>query len=370
MDIFKLSNPTSATLMEQGIFINDIKSIMWIERYRDAGEFKLVVPADSKVRTQLTIGSFITHVNTPEVMVVENHEISDDRSKEAELVITGRSFETILDNRIVGSNKSFPVVGTPVDYALTGDYIFNQAVSLVYNHIDASPLLNDNDAIPYTGVTTTVTSPGISIPRTVKRGSLYTRLLELIDIENYGIKIARPGPWSPFAGTNFIYIIIHKGADNTNSVVFSYDAGEIERADYLWSNKKLKNASFVVTKWTQVFAFHSEVGYQRRVMYVEATDIDDAYTTAPTGGALSSVLTAASQRGIEAYQAQNDISFTKAEASKEATKYIYRKDYNVGDLVTVRGDYNDVSKMRVSEFVEIEDETGETGYPTLTLEES
>ncbi|MET0787162.1 MAG: hypothetical protein ABWY25_10690, partial [Paenisporosarcina sp.] len=108
MDIFRFANPTNKTKMEQGILINGLKSKMWIERYRDAGEFTLTAGADFNVKSQLPIGSFISHTNTSEIMVVENHEIKDNRDRESEIVITGRSFETILESRIVRFNRSYP----------------------------------------------------------------------------------------------------------------------------------------------------------------------------------------------------------------------------------------------------------------------
>jgi hypothetical protein len=58
---------------------------------------------------------------------------------------------------------------------------------------------------------------------------------------------------------------------------------------------------------------------------------------------------------------------TKAEVSKDTNQGAYRTDFNVGDIITVHGDYNETSVMRISEYVEIEDENGRTGYPTLTM---
>lgn len=365
MDVYKFQSTTSSTLMENGIFLNDIKSITWIERYRDAGEFTIVAPASSKLRKQLPIGSFISHVKTDEIMIVENHEINDNKGQDAEVTITGRSLETILDNRIVGNNKTLPMVGTPADYALNANYVADQAWTLIINHIGTSQAVNPDDGIPWIFSDNIYTVPGISIPRAVKRGSLYARVLELLEIDNLGIKITPPGV--AHANT-YVYLTIHGGTDRSSQVAFSYGAGEIESAGYLWSNRNYKNAAFIVTKWVQTFTYTSGAGYMRRTMLVDASDIDQDYTVAPTGGALGNVISAAQRRGLEALNAQKDINLTKAEVSKEAVKYVYRVDYNVGDIVTVIGDYNESSKMRVTEFVEIEDETGEYAYPTLTLE--
>jgi hypothetical protein len=59
------------------------------------------------------------------------------------------------------------------------------------------------------------------------------------------------------------------------------------------------------------------------------------------------------------------VAIIKAEPTKESTLHKYREHYEVGDVVTVSGAYSEVTTMRISEYVEIEDENGESGYPTL-----
>jgi hypothetical protein len=69
--------------------------------------------------------------------------------------------------------------------------------------------------------------------------------------------------------------------------------------------------------------------------------------------------------GRQILASQNEVSISKVEISKNTTRYKYRTNYNVGDLVSVEGNYNTSAIMRVVEYVEIEDETGENSYPTL-----
>lgn len=48
-------------------------------------------------------------------------------------------------------------------------------------------------------------------------------------------------------------------------------------------------------------------------------------------------------------------------------QYTYRDNYDIGDLVTVLGDYGQSAVMRIVEYAEIEDQTSFVGYPTLAL---
>ncbi len=66
MDIFKFKNPTHPTYLDQGELINGLKTIMWIERYRDICDFELVANAEVMVHKLLPIGTMISHTESTE----------------------------------------------------------------------------------------------------------------------------------------------------------------------------------------------------------------------------------------------------------------------------------------------------------------
>lgn len=161
-------------------------------------------------------------------------------------------------------------------------------------------------------------------------------------------------------------IVIHAGSERSD-VRFSYDAGEIANSDYLWSSKGRKNVAMVSGRWVEVLvSTYAGINFDRRTMHVDASDIDSSFSEAPAGLDLDGVIHAMEQRGYEALYAQRDISLVKVDISKESVKAVYRRDFDVGDVIRVSSDYIPSSRRRVSEYVEIEDENGENGYPTLT----
>lgn len=370
MDIFKFNNPASPTKMEQGEVINGFKSKMWIERYRNPGEFTLVANASSGLRDKLPIGSFISHIDTKEIMMVENHEISDNRETEAELIITGRGFESFLENRIVGSNKTFPTNTGNYEYIIASNPVWDQANTLLRDHLTTANLLDDNDAVPYLLIMEEANAQTSTTPnaeRKFKRDNLLKALLDILDVEDLGIKVVRPGPWSPYGASDPNTLLrVHRGVDRTKEIIFSYDTGEIESADYLWSIKKLKNTAMVTGKWVETLVTTTETQINRRMMLVDAKDLDDHLTAAPTGVDLDAIVAAMQTRGKEALAAQKQVELAKAEVSREVVKAGYRKDFDVGDLITVLGDYSLNTTRRISEYVEIEDENGTKAYPTLS----
>lgn len=362
MDIIKFDNPTDPTLLENPELIYNIKSKLWIERYHKAGEFKFVASNGYGVKEKLPEGTIISHLDTSYLMIVENHEINDRKNKESEVIITGTGFESLFEQRVIGFNKTFPTSTGVTDYILPANYTWIQVRDLLRDHIYVTSLIDSDNGIPNIEVISDVPGVGDSIQRSVKQGNLYTRLLEILSIENLGIKVIRPGPWSPLGSASpYIAVVIYKGEDKTSSFV-SYDANEMESVDYFWTNKKDKNCALVSGRWVETFVEGTPVKYYRRMMEVDASDIDNVYSTAPTGIDLTNVVAAMQQRGIAALAAQKNIALTNVELSEPVGPI-----FNLGDLITVSGDYDEISTKFISEYVEIEDETGSRKYPTLSI---
>lgn len=349
-----------------GTIIDGLSSKMWIERYRETGEFTLTAPATDEMRAKLPIGCFISHLNTSEIMVVENHEIPDDKEAKRVLTISGRGLDTILERRVAGA---FTVTNPPNYYVGSGyllgayDKPWSRALNLIKNHI-----LNGLDAIPNT---TAISEVGNEVGEFgdydyIVLQQVYKALMDQLSIDDLGLKIVRPSP-----GTFVTNFVIHKGTDRTADVIFSFDTGEIVSADYLWSNKNEYNSAVVVTKFLQAFVMPVSVsGFERRTLMIDASDLDQQHTLTDyvNDAALTSTTVAAMQRrGRDILGAKNGVTLTRAETSKQISSYKYREDYDVGDTITIRGDYNTAAAMRVVEYVEIEDETGESSYPTLSL---
>lgn len=372
MDVFKFLNPNHPTLMDQGQLINGLKTKLWIERYRDAGEFEFIANVESMVHKILPLGTLISHIESTDVMIVENHEISENIGQPTDVKITGRSFETFLEGRVVGSNKIWPTNETePVEYWLEANPTWVQIPLLIWDHIFELNVIDPDDAVPNVQVITTEeTGSGvvaIESVRVISRGDLYANVLEIMNIDDLGIKTIRPGVRSPFGiDSPNLAINIYKGQDISNEVAFSHASGEIENSDYLWSNKRNKNAALITGRWLQTTIKGPQVGYDRRMIYVDGSDIDSIHSESPTGTAKTRALEAMAARGLVVLAGQKEVALTKAEAVKNSSVYKYREHYDLGDIVTVAGSFSETAKMQITEHVEIEDETGQSAYPTFS----
>lgn len=358
---------------QRGKLINGIREITWVERFDQGGEFTIRGPLESGLKEQLPIDSAISHTDSYEVMLVENQEIVDDNGY-LDVVITGRSFETILENRVTGdgglSVLDDQLSGPKIPEVLISSTISGGLVTLMQAHILFPYVDIDTAFQSVEPITSVVGELSDYYERTLPFGGIYSTILEMLKVKGFGIRSIRPGgPWSPFWGEwneHHLALDIHQGTDRSGSVIFSFNAGDVEDANYLWSNKPYKNAAIVISTWYRLLVDWGGPGTAKRFMVVDASEIDSYYPESPTGGLLDNLLMQMQTRGEQALLNQKMLSIVKAEMSRINQRYIYRKDYDLGDLVTIVGDYDVTSARRVTEYVEIQDENGSYGYPTFT----
>jgi hypothetical protein len=365
MELFKFNFTTDATVLELGEAINRWTSVMWTERYRQAGEFELKGQLSSGLREFLPLGTLISHADTYEVMIVENHEIVEDKTNDPTIVITGRSLDSWLENRIIGVNqaRTTPVVA---DVNLPANYTYVQAVSLINTHIQTPT--NANDQLTNVQAQTFLsTTTGPNEIRPIARGPLYPELLKILAVDDLGIKTVRRNTFGVIGSSSQTIFLIFAGVNRSSSVIFSWKSGDLDSAQYLFSNKPLKNSALVQGRFLQAMVDLGPIKYNRRIATVDANDIDGHLTAVPAAGAARDAIVAKMvTRGKQVLKSQQNITIGRTDISN-IPQYQYRKDYDIGDLVSLDGNFGQVAIMRIIENVEIEDENGESSHPTLSI---
>ena len=381
MDVFTFGKTSTAFNLQSARMINGYRAITWTEKFREASEFLIVGDLDSGLEEQLPIGDLISHVDTEEVMVVENHQIKVGKDK-SEIAISGRGFETFLENRIVGSNRAWPATVFPqTQWTLTSNRNDVIARAMIREHIDWQDLIMDSDSLAYVN---TYLSPWISEiykpmfdpegEAEFTRDTVYKHVLDLLGIDNLGFTAVRPtgknyddGLDQPSRyGADYVTIKIYPGFDRTQDVVFSHELGDVEEAEYLRSNKPLKTSCLVVSRWFVVMVHGPETNYSRRTMVLDAKDLDEQYDQVPWPPLDARTKAIMAQRGRAAIQKKRSVALTSVKLNQTQQSFKYREHYGLGDLVTIHGEYNSSLVQQVMEHVEIEDENGYVSYPTLS----
>jgi len=385
MDIFTLPAVGNSFNLTDGRIVNDYNRATWIERYVETSEFTIEGAVDSGLREQMPVGHLVSHAGTDEVLVVTDHQIKTSEGEQA-LVITGQAYEKdVLENRIINSNKAWtsPIQAYPQpQYTLDAAYACLQARYLISRHIDWQDLIDDNDSLPQTNVyldvahiNATYGPPLLDAEEdTFDRIPVYEAVLNSLAVDNLGIRTRRPrglilddGLDIPTRyGQNFLTIYIYAGFDRRNTVQFSHRTDDVQEAEYLWSNRLKKTSCLVYSRYFAVMVHGPEAGYARRVMTLEAKDLDEQYETIPTGATQTRLIAALKRRGKNALAKKNAVAISSVQLDDKDHTYKFRQDYNLGDLVSVYGEYNSSTFMQVTEHVEIDDITGSTSYPTLS----
>ena len=368
VDLFKFVPAPGAeeTILENGMPINGIQSAMWIERYREPGEFEIKAKLSSGLIQYLPIGTFISHTNTFEVMLIENIEIEETQDSDADVIFSGRSFDAYLENRIVGTNQVRDAVY--FDYGIYADYTWNQAVALINAHITA-PIPPDqlSGVVAYTAMTGT----GVAEVRSIKHMTVLQALNELLAIDDLGVSTIRINNFPAHGNNTYTIFNVYKGANKTATVNFSWTRGDIIGADYLWSNKRYKTSVMVVSKYFKLMvdgptSTNVATKFDRRITYLDAGDLDSNWGEKPGYPDDQTIVGKMRQRGYQLLKNQTMVTIARADIAP-LSRYIYRRDYNLGDLVMLDGNFGAMAVMRVVEHVEIQDENGTSGHPTLSV---
>jgi Siphovirus ReqiPepy6 Gp37-like protein len=366
VDMFRFTpNPSSPTTLVGGEYINGYLSAMWVERYQDCGEFQIKAKLSSGLREFLPLDTFISRPCTFEVMVVENHEITDNDDIDPILTISGRSMFSILDRRVVGVFQMRQSM-SPAQYQLSSNLTSYQTVNMINEHIYSAS--DGGDRFDNISASSSISSEPNSPTRSIKFGDMLEAVKSLCAIDDQGFRTLRRSPFFIYNGTaSSTVLTIYKGVNKTASVIFSYQRGDIDQATYLWTNKNYKTHAYIFGQQFYAFAENPAITkLDRRMMTMDAGDIESHYPNPPSVQDQSWINGDMKNRGFQQLASQRKVTMAQVDISP-FTSYLYRRDYGMGDLVMVDGNFGVTQAMRVIEHVEIQDENGTSAHPTLVL---
>jgi len=355
MDLFKLTST-----FYPGPTITKFDTLIWRERFREAGDFVIQSTNDLSALEALPLGSFISHSDTGEAMIVENHEIVRQKDKTLKITISGRSAEVLAEDRsVLGTNiqlinaisnqqNETVLTGTPEDIAAL----------LLRRGLQRYFTLYLDDWIPNLAVRQEIVTMDSSREISIQRGDVYSAVIPLLATAAAGLKIVRPS-----GAQTTLDIVVHDGINRSSTVSFYAQQEDLVDATYFWSIKGYKNTATVNTKssWRVVqdrAIVPTLTGLDRRVMYVAAADIEGTFPSPTTTDVLAS-------RGQLALDERRKLQILSATIS-ETARPKFKLNYDVGDLVTVLGEFSTSSVMRVTEHITTVDAKGVRGYPSLS----
>jgi hypothetical protein len=354
MMFFKLTNTHYP-----GPTTQEFESLVWTERYREPGDFLLTVPDEITTLSQFPIGTLVSHTDTNEVMIVENHEIKRDSNRKLKIKISGRGFETFAENRVtLGSEEPlYDAFGEPITEITPEQPSASSAALLLQQKLEPGTA-SAEDEIPNLLVVEDINFYDDPMSYAVPRGDLYSRIIEFLKVCDGGIRVIRP-----HGAQTTLNLVIHDGEDLSEAVVFYAQYADFEEATYFQSNKDYRNyASVAANTYSRLYRTRDLAadvsGLARRVIYQEASDIVGDFPTPSASDVISA-------RGQSILDQHRGIFLMQATISQTA-KPKFKIDYEVGDIVTVFGEFNIAQAMRVTEHILTVDSDGQRGFPSLS----
>lgn len=363
--------------------IDTFTSAIWTVRYDEAGDFEIYTPVRLDYIQAMQIGNYLWNRDSDRLMVIETVEIETDSEEGPQLIITGRSLESILDRRIVTSSQNFSGNLQSVLFAIIQNEVISSDET---RRIPGFSLKANSDS--------RITSIAIS-ELSIRGENVYDVVCSLCQANKIGWRILPKGAggfeFELYAGVDRSY------AQSVNPyVTFSPSFENLLNSNYIKSFKSYKNSIYAVGTYQKEVILQNkykddngEWVVEEQTTYEEAEVVTWQYSETATPTGLTRREMFVDNGGVNdgeqggEYATWNAVNKEKAiaelgehqtttafEGELEATRqYIYGEDFNIGDIVQVENEFGITGTVYISEIVFSQDVNGITITPTFTSTE-
>jgi hypothetical protein len=375
--------------------IDDFVSAIWTERYSQAGDCELKVPATPEMITKLAPDTYLALRGSNETMILETQSI-----EEGLMTVIGRTLDTFLDQRPAWFRN--PASSVDDDTARVTDYVqADKSVGEFLSHVVDRMVINtveytgeyanvnlswSLEEIPFLSLGTTDTSGGDK-RLTIPVGPLYSGLADIAMKEGMGFNLILEYA-DPVSGYSLKFNTF-KGVDHTTDgtgelVRLVPELDSIQNLKEVHSIALYKNVAYVyyqgiITKHLAEPDLPEPEGLKRRVLITNAEGAPVGHkVTIPTWdrhqwpGYQQTVV---GPEDIAAFRAQNardalaNANYIRAidGQTSPSNDYKFGVDYGLGDLIELQGLTGTISKARITEYIRSQDQSGEREYPTIAV---
>lgn len=323
----------------QGIIENHT-SLMWRRKLYQCGTFELHAPATADNLKLLKPGNIITKEDKKEAAIIRGLE-NEESTIVNEITRTGYFMPIYFNDRLTGSTINFNGTVEAAMYKLA-------------NTVESIPGMQYADKKGYT--------EKIEFQATYKNVLVY--LEKLARASGMGYKVV-----PDFKGKKMIFEV-YKGLDRTTGqkvnsrVVFSETYNNLNRAKYTYNDEKYKTKVIVGGAGEGAERIYVTVGggtgLNLRETFLDAKDINQEEMTNVQ------YMAALRARGEEYLKTECFISECFESETEAGINFIYKQDYDIGDIVTIKKKgWNITTNLRITELEEVYEYGGMHVAPTF-----
>ena len=331
-------------------FIDTFKSLEWVKRYYDTGDFVLNCVADTDIVKTLQKRNYLVREDDERIMIIEKINITTSLEDGNTINVSGRSIESILGRRIV--------------WTQTNSKAGETAEEFVRRLVDEN-CINPTDPKRKIPNLKLGTLKGFEekIEKQVTGDNLLTVIIEICQLYEYGFKITMDNEgwlvFDLFKGENRSY------SQSVNPyVIFSNDFDNIINTEFEYDETNISNVALIGGEGEGTDRKYQSIGesegFDRYELFVDAKDISSNNGEIATADYNKLLV----ERGEEKI-AENTFVESYAGEVETTLTYIYKQDYDLGDIIEIVNEYGMEATPRIIEIIESENENGYKVVPTF-----
>lgn len=308
--------------------IENQTSLQWHRKYNDCGTFELHCPVTKENLRLLQPGNIIAIGDKKEAAVIRGDQSEEESSVANEIIRKGYFLPVYFGDRLTGPLFNFS--GTAEDAMR---YMIKRAADI--EHMQIAEGIGDTTKITFQS--------------TYK--NLLTQISKIAKFAELGFRVV------PNFKEKTMTFETYKGINRTQNqkenakVIFSERYKNLNQVKHNYSDETLKTKIIVGGAGEGINRIFVEVGggtgFDLREDFLDAADINkEEFTDAQYTEALK-------MRGLEYLTEHTAIENFEAEVEPDMN-FIYGRDYNLGDVVTIKKDkWNTAQNLRITEVCEV-----------------
>lgn len=351
--------------------IDSAESVVWCERWQTPGDFVLTMkPTKELVEYFVQNNLILTKDDTNRAMIPERIELTTDVKSGNKLKITGYSLESMPYRRIIGQKGTVTAYSFPNSAYAIGYYMQENIGYYWYYNTDQKHPANDDSRYNYINYLRPEPGGGATTNRTFEMQPFGENLGQLIA----DICIASQLGWRIRLDKKkkLMFYALTDTADKSKEIVFSSDFGNLGSTSYVYDKSTYYNDIIVGGEgegddrkvgYGITSPRYGQFGILRRQAFIDANSISSKSTS--TTGETIDYQALLISIGRQALWDNTTTEELEGEALPDS-QFKYRRDYDLGNIVTIKNDFGISRKAIISEVVETEDASGYRCIPKFS----
>jgi hypothetical protein len=324
--------------------VDQYSSLIWTDRYDECGEFELVVPYQSSFLDIFCLGYYCKIDQSMHWAVIEKVEMKKDAENSAEMIVSGRSLESILERRVVMTKVEFENAG-----------VQDVVKSLITtNIISPSDELRKIEGFKM-NISTDTAIIDLKLTDSYDGDDLLSIVSGICQENNIGFIVGVSDDFSLFFQ---LYIGVDRSGSNVvNGIVcFSSEYDNLLNSSYYLSSEVYRNTIIVSTSENNYMSVSKDAAgfasdLARREIQIDVNDLKSNRSSS-----LSDKMIVKKARE----KLNSDYKIEKVFEGDIIPNigYQYMVDYFTGDIVKMVDIFGNARKLRIKEMVISYDEAG------------